>query len=98
SRAARVEVVSVGPRPAGPDAAAEADIMRHIGRQGIVATFERIDTSGAVADALLSHSSDIAASILVMGAYGHSKLRESLFGGVTRGILDTMTLPVFTSH
>jgi nucleotide-binding universal stress UspA family protein len=98
AKAVKVEVVSVGPRPADPDQAPEVDIMRHLARHGIVASFERIDTSGDVADALLSHSFDITANVLVMGAYGHSKLRENLFGGATRGIIEAMTLPVFTSH
>jgi nucleotide-binding universal stress UspA family protein len=36
--------------------------------------------------------------LLVMGGYGHSRLREFVFGGATRGILSAMTVPVFMSH
>ena len=51
-----------------------------------------------IADAILSHAADSAAEFLVMGGYGHSRLRESLFGGTTREILATMTLPVLMAH
>ncbi|MCP4935474.1 MAG: universal stress protein, partial [bacterium] len=42
--------------------------------------------------------SDAGADLLVMGAYGHSRLRERTFGGVTRTILDQMTVPVLMSN
>jgi len=50
------------------------------------------------ADVLLNRVSDVGADMLVMGAYGHSRLREFIFGGATRKILDQMTVPVLMSH
>ncbi|MEM7425083.1 MAG: universal stress protein [Pseudomonadota bacterium] len=50
------------------------------------------------ADALLNRASDVGADLLVMGAYGHSRLREFVFGGATRKVLDQMTVPVLMSH
>jgi nucleotide-binding universal stress UspA family protein len=47
---------------------------------------------------LLSRAADLGADLLVIGAYGHSRLRELLLGGVTRSILQSMTLPVLMSH
>ena len=47
---------------------------------------------------ILSHAADISADFLVMGGYGHSRLREFVLGGVTRGILSSMTLPTLMSH
>ncbi|HEY2184882.1 MAG TPA: universal stress protein, partial [Xanthobacteraceae bacterium] len=47
---------------------------------------------------ILSYAADSAADFLVMGGYGHSRLREFILGGVTRGILASMTLPVLMSH
>jgi nucleotide-binding universal stress UspA family protein len=47
---------------------------------------------------LLSRAADLGADLLVIGAYGHSRLRELLLGGVTRSILESMTLPVLMSH
>lgn len=57
-------------------------------------------TSGrlSVSDELLSRASDYGADLIVMGGYGHSRFREVVFGGVTREILQTMTVPVLMSH
>ncbi|GAA0021893.1 universal stress protein [Bradyrhizobium sp. B024] len=52
----------------------------------------------AVADAILSHVADESGTLIVMGGYGHSKLREVILGGVTRAMLKSMTAPVFMSH
>jgi nucleotide-binding universal stress UspA family protein len=51
-----------------------------------------------VADAMLSRSADLNADLLVMGAYGHPRWAQRVLGGATRGILDSMTLPVLMSH
>jgi nucleotide-binding universal stress UspA family protein len=52
----------------------------------------------AVAEALLSHAADSHADFIVMGGYGHSRLRELVLGGVTRTMLETMTVPVLMSR
>jgi len=49
-------------------------------------------------DILLSRVSDMGIDLLVLGAYGHSRLRESMLGGVTREILQHMTVPTLMSH
>ncbi|MEG2034400.1 MAG: universal stress protein, partial [Janthinobacterium sp.] len=46
----------------------------------------------------LSQAADLSADLLVMGAYGHSRLRETILGGVTRTILQSMTIPVLMAH
>jgi nucleotide-binding universal stress UspA family protein len=51
-----------------------------------------------IADAMLSRAADLDADLLVMGAYGHRRLAERLLGGATRGLLQSMTLPVLMSH
>ncbi len=51
-----------------------------------------------VADALLSHAADSGADFMVMGGYGHSRLREFVLGGVTRSILRSMTVPALMAH
>jgi nucleotide-binding universal stress UspA family protein len=53
---------------------------------------------GEVAEALLALAAELAADLLVMGAYGHARLRETILGGVTRGVLETMKLPVLMAH
>ncbi|GAA0766831.1 universal stress protein [Ideonella azotifigens] len=51
-----------------------------------------------VGDALLSLAAEASADLLVMGAYGHNRLREWVLGGATRTVLDSMTLPVLMAH
>jgi|SoiMethySBSTD1v2_1073268.scaffolds.fasta_scaffold335140_2 nucleotide-binding universal stress UspA family protein len=52
----------------------------------------------SVGDQLLSRAADIGADLIVCGGYGHSRLREWMLGGVTRHLLDHMTVPVLFSH
>jgi len=55
-------------------------------------------TGGSASDVLLSYAADVSADLLVVGGYGHSRLRELVLGGVTRDLLHHMTLPVLMSH
>jgi nucleotide-binding universal stress UspA family protein len=84
------------------DAAGEppgSGIVRHLTRHGVPVTAEHTVAGGLdVADLLLNHASENSADLLVIGAYGHSRLRELVLGGVTRTILRQMTLPVLMSH
>ena len=54
--------------------------------------------SSGIADVLLAQVRDSEADLLVMGGYGHSRLREMLLGGVTRSMLERMTVPLLISH
>ena len=56
------------------------------------------DNKSKAGDAIIARVSEIDADMIVMGAYGHSRLREIILGGVTRKILKQMTVPVFISH
>ena len=75
------------------------DIAVHLARHGVKARVETT-VSGRIGagNALLSWASDIGAGLLVMGAYGHTRIRELLLGGATRTILQSMTLPVLMAH
>ena len=75
-----------------------ADICLHLARHGINAeAAHTVAPDMSEGDALLSYAADISAELIVMGAYGHSRLREWAFGGVTRSLLRAMTVPVFMS-
>ncbi len=52
----------------------------------------------SVAEALLSHAADTDADLIVMGGFGHTRLWELVLGGVTRTMLEAMTVPVLMSH
>ena len=57
-----------------------------------------VATDTDVANTILSHAADSSADFIVMGGYGHSRLREFILGGATRGILKSMTVPALMSH
>lgn len=97
ARARRVEVVTVGDIPAAVDAPGHG-VTRHLARHGIDAPLRNLPSVGDVASTLLSHAFDSEADLIVMGGYGHSRFREFILGGATRGILETMTVPVLMSH
>lgn len=75
------------------------ELARHLARHGLAA---RSETSVAqevdTADVVLSRAADLTADLVVMGAYGHSRLREMILGGMTRDVLRHMTVPVLMAH
>lgn len=76
-----------------------ADIATYLARHGAKVTVDRLPSSGQkVADVLKRHASDMSAELIVMGAYGHSRLRERIFGGVTKSILEDVSIPVLMAR
>jgi nucleotide-binding universal stress UspA family protein len=95
----RVEIVIVANERGKQDEIEGADIGQHLARHGLKVDVHRISGGNIdVGDALLSHAADSGADLMVMGGYGHSRLREFVLGGVTRSIFESMTLPVLLSH
>lgn len=100
-RARKVTVVAVNPgmRPGRHGKVAGADISLHLARHGVNVEVQSLEVRDiGIGDAILSRLSDEGADLLVMGAYGRSRLRETLLGGVTHHILGSMTVPVLMSH
>jgi nucleotide-binding universal stress UspA family protein len=98
-RAGRVEVVIVTNERGKQDQIEGADIGTHLARHELNVEVKRIPLGDIdVAAMLLSHAADEGVDFIVMGGYGHSRLREFLLGGVTRSILRSMTAPVLMSH
>jgi nucleotide-binding universal stress UspA family protein len=98
-RAKAVEVVIVRGDAGKGDEIPGADIGEHLARHGLKVDVKRIvATDGDVPNTILSHAADAGTDFLVMGGYGHSRLREFILGGVTRTILGSMTVPVLMSH
>ncbi|TQS70701.1 universal stress protein [Rhodobacteraceae bacterium] len=92
--AGRVSVLSVGPRTPWPI----EDLMLHLSRHGVEATHHEWPKSHPVAETLLTWCDRHAPSLLVIGAYEHSKFREDFLGGMTSDILSRTTIPVLLSH
>jgi nucleotide-binding universal stress UspA family protein len=97
--AAKVTVLAVDPADEAAPRVPSADIALHLARHGITA--EAASTRSVdigVGDVLLSRAADLGVDLIVMGAYGHSRIREMALGGATRHILQHMTVPVLMSH
>ena len=98
-RAGTVEVVIVANERGKQEEIEGADMGQHLARHGLNVEVQRITRGDMdVAGALLSHAADADVDFIVMGGYGHSRLREFVLGGVTRSILRSMVVPVIMSH
>jgi nucleotide-binding universal stress UspA family protein len=98
-RADTVHVMAVNPKAGEHGAVAGADIGLYLARHGV--RVEVKTDHGAeidVGNELLSRAADLDVDLLVMGGYGHSRLKEWVLGGATRTILESMTAPVLMSH
>jgi nucleotide-binding universal stress UspA family protein len=74
-------------------------LARHLARHGVQAEGSLIVSEDVdVGALLLSRAADLVADLIVMGAYGHSRLREIVLGGATREIFRSMTVPVLMAH
>jgi nucleotide-binding universal stress UspA family protein len=94
-----VKVLWIDPRSEGEDAGAfAADLCAALARQGITSEAVAAVSDDNIGATLLSRAIEYRADLLVMGCYGHSRLREFVFGGATRHILRHMTIPVLMSH
>jgi len=98
-RAKTVEVLIVESGRSKSEEIAGADIGQHLARHGLNVEVKRIVAADIdVPNAILSYAADSSADFLVMGGYGHSRLREFVLGGATHGILTSMTLPTLMAH
>jgi nucleotide-binding universal stress UspA family protein len=98
-RAKAIEILVVASERDKSGELTGTNMHRHLGRHGIAAEIKRIAAGGVdVAATILSHAADSGAQFMVLGGYGHSRLREFILGGVTRNILAAMTVPVLMSH
>lgn len=101
-RADRVHVVSwdkTGDTPL--DAERRMRILalgRWLQRHGVTAELHHEPDAASVGEAMLSRAADLQADLIVMGGYGHPRMQERVFGGATRTLLDSMTVPVLMSH
>lgn len=100
-RAEKVTVLTIDPghSPDAEPGIVGADIALHLARHGIrVEARTTIADDLTTGDVLLNEVADCGADFLVIGGYGHSRVREAMFGGVTRHILQSMTVPVLMAH
>jgi nucleotide-binding universal stress UspA family protein len=97
-RARRIDLVSiVGERDLREELAG-ADMAKHLSRHGLKAQPTRLQMVGDITTTILNYAAQNPPDLLVMGGYGHSRFREIVLGGATRGILQGMTVPTLMSH
>jgi nucleotide-binding universal stress UspA family protein len=98
-RGKTIEIVMVTDGRDIDDELPGADIAEHLARHGLAVVVKRLVAGDVdVAGMILSYAADCGADFIVMGGYGHSRLREFILGGVTRSILGQMTVPTLMSH
>jgi nucleotide-binding universal stress UspA family protein len=100
-KAAKVRVVRIDPQkdPSLRGSVAGADLAEALSRHGVKAEAQGYPTDGQdEGQALMRCAEDCGAGLIVMGAYGHSRLAEFIFGGATRFVLNRLVCPVLMSH
>jgi len=99
-QADRVNIAIVDPPQHGPERSDPGGALSQmLSRHGVRAEVSVLSkTLPRVCDVLLRHAGDIGADLVVMGAYGHSRFRESILGGATRNMLELAEAPVLLAH
>jgi len=93
-----IAILTINPSSV-PDDASAAHLMRHLSQLAARTKIADLTTnSESIQTSILSMAADENLDLLVMGGYGHSRLRETVFGGVTREMLESMTVPTLMSH
>ena len=100
ARAKQVEVVVVESGRVDPADLPGADLAKHLARHGLKVELRRIVQAAGqeIASTLQNEVFENGFDFLVMGGYGHSRLREFMLGGTTRSIVEAMTVPVLMAH
>ncbi len=99
TRAKNVDILIVSTAKAQANELPGADLGQHLARHNIKVEVKTVPAGDVdVPDVILSHIADTSTDLLVMGGYGHSRLREFVLGGATRAILSSMTAPTLLSH
>lgn len=95
-----VHVAVIDPPTHGPHRSDPGGLLsQYLSRHDVTAEIDVLSkTLPRVADVLLRHAGDTDADLIVMGAYGHSRFREAIFGGATRYMLENATIPMLMAH
>ncbi len=98
-KAKAIDVVTINEDEDAIGEASLSALVAHLARRDLAATPHRVtaDTSN-IHNAILSLAADNDTDLIVMGGYGHSRLREFILGGATRGMFESLTVPALISH
>jgi nucleotide-binding universal stress UspA family protein len=99
--AKQVTVLAVNPQRgiSGHGDVPGADISLNLARHGVMAeAAQTVASDGEVGDMILSRAADLGADLIVIGAYGRSRMSDLILGGVTRHLLTHTSIPILMSH
>jgi nucleotide-binding universal stress UspA family protein len=98
-KATTIDVVTVNEKKDTAGEASSTALIAHLARRDLPARLHRITADAHnIHNAILSLAADNNTDLIVMGGYGHSKLREIVLGGTTRGMFGSLTVPALFSH
>lgn len=99
ARAEDIAIITINEADAVSDDVSASNLAKHLGRRGLsTRTISLTAARGEIQPTILSLAADENLDLLVMGGYGHSRLQERFLGGVTRAMLEAMTVPTLMSH
>lgn len=99
ARAEDIVIIAVNDQNETSGVGSIRELLGHLARHGLKARIASVSaTRGDIQPAILSLAADESIDLLVMGGYGHSRLQERVLGGVTRAMLQAMTVPTLMSH
>ena len=98
-QAKRVRILTVSNEKAIDTRRSGAELAKHLARHGVDAVLDEVDAKDrGIGEVFEAHATYRNADLLVMGAYGHSRIREFILGGATKSMLSRPPLPIFMSH
>ncbi len=98
ARAQTITIISVNDAEIAAEVSVAA-LEAYLTRRGLIARVERVEADRTdIQPTILSAAADAGLDLIAMGGYGHSRLSERVLGGVTRGMLQSMTVPTLMSH
>ncbi|MBR0908168.1 MULTISPECIES: universal stress protein [Bradyrhizobium] len=99
ARAQEIVIITINETDASRGEASASHLARHLGRRGLSTRTASLSAARAdIQPTILSLAADESLNLLVMGGYGHSRLQERFLGGVTRAMLEAMTVPTLMTH
>ncbi|MBR0685210.1 universal stress protein [Bradyrhizobium manausense] len=99
ARAEQIVIIAINEAETVPGDVSANNLAKHLGRRGLSTRAVSLSATRAdIQPTILSLAADENLDLLVMGGYGHSRLQERFLGGVTRAMLEAMTIPTLMSH
>jgi nucleotide-binding universal stress UspA family protein len=99
NKAKQVRVVTVTNEKSIDTKRSGAELAKHLAHHGVNVVLDTVDAAGRkIGDVLESYATSRNADVLVMGAYGHSRIRDFILGGATQSMIAKPPLPIFLSH